>query len=484
VDCAAVYWSGDETHVKKWLIQLHRRLAIVLWAPFIVWFASGIAMLFGGMPGLRPTDRLRLLEPVPVGKIAVSPMEAARGAAVPGSLESVSVVTVLGRPAYRFNGTATVFADSGERLERVDAAASVRIVASSLRLAPERVHYARMLAAPDQWTVGLGLHSPLHVLTVDDGRGTEAYVSAHTAEVVLTTDRRSRAIGWVSAIPHWFYLTAIRSQERLWRQVVLWTSALGAIVACAGVLVGVVQYRARYAGVKRWHHRAGVLFGPFAVTWIVSGWLSMQPFQWAAPSDLRPRIIDSLSGGGLDVSTFPRLDHDKWLATTGGAGQEIDLIRAFGEPRYVIRDAGAAPMVVSASTLTRRPPFDANAIAARLRTAMRDAPVGASSTLTDYDAYYHDREHSLPLPVARVEFADAQRTIAYIDLATGALVADFTRRQRIERWAYHGLHSLDFPVFDHARLLRTIIVITLCAGGLTLSVLGAAMAVARLRRLR
>ena len=115
---------------------------------------------------------------------------------------------------------------------------------------------------------------------------------------------------------------------------------------------------------------------------------------------------------------------------------------------------------------------------------MPDVPVVASAVLPDYDAYYYDRGRRSPLPVERIELADEERTIAYIDLATGALVGDVTRRQRIERWIYHGLHSLDFPFFYNAYLVRTIVMIVLCAGGLTLSVLGATMALRRVRRFR
>jgi len=416
----------------------------------------------------------------------VAPLEAGRRAAVQGRVGRVTIVALLGRPAYRFinGGTSTVFADTGEVLQPVDAADSVRVAASLIDIPHERVHYLRTLAGPDQWTIGLSSQLPLHHIAIDDARGTEAYVSARTGEVALTTDRRTRAIGWVSAIPHWFYVTAIRTRERVWRQLVLWTSALGAIAACAGLLVGAVQYRARYAGVRRWHYRAGVLFGPLALTWVVSGWLSMQPWQWASRSRLYPRIVDALSGGGVDLSVFPAFDGDKWESTIEGDVKEIDLVRVFGEPHYLIRRTDAAPLVVSTRTLKPRAAFDAATIAERLRTAMPDLPIATSSTVSDYDAYYYDRARRLPLPVARFEFADPERTIAYIDLATSALAADFTRRQRIERWAYHGLHSLDFPFFYTVPLLRSVVTIVLCAGGLTLSLLGATMALNRLRRSR
>jgi hypothetical protein len=454
-------------------------------APFVVWFASGIAMVCGGgMPQLTGSDRLQGRESIAIDRIRLSPHEAAIRAGVRDPVERVTILAVLGRPAYRFSGSqiTTVFADTGEVLRAVDAATAVRIAAAFLHVPSERLRHIRTLDAPDQWTIGLSHALPLHHLGMDDRRGTEAYVSAALGEVTLVTDRVSRGVAWISAVPHWLYLTPLRVRTQLWRYVVLWASAVAAMAALAGLLVGVVQYRARYAGLKRWHYRAGALFGPIALTWVASGWLSMQPWNWAPQSALYPRIAGALSGR-LDLQSFPPFDAGRWPRSVADA-KEIDLVRIDGEPHYIARRPFAAPLVVDARTfVANRAPVAIDAIVARLTAAMPEVPIAASVELLDYDSYYYDRSRQAPLPVARIDLADPERTVAYVDLWTSAVVAHFTQRQRIERWAYHGFHSLDFPLLYTRRRLWYGVVVALCAGGLTLSVIGATMAIRRITRI-
>src|SRR5207247_38603 len=67
----------NATPVKKWLIRLHRCLAIALCIPFLVWFGSGIAMIYaGGMPRLTAAERLRPLDAIAVSQVRLSSFEA------------------------------------------------------------------------------------------------------------------------------------------------------------------------------------------------------------------------------------------------------------------------------------------------------------------------------------------------------------------------------------------------------------------------
>lgn len=104
--------------------------------------------------------------------------------------------------------------------------------------------------------------------------------------------------------------------------------------------------------------------------------------------------------------------------------------------------------------------------------APRDAPAlpelaegaaPATRVLSDYDAYYYSRHQRYrPLPAYEAKFADAESTWFYVDAATGAVVLRYTERERVLRWLYNGLHSLDFPFLLRRGLLwdGTVIVIT------------------------
>ena len=73
---------------------------------------------------------------------------------------------------------------------------------------------------------------------------------------------------------------ALRVNQPLWYQIVVWTSAISCVVALLGLVLGVIQWRRTqpfrlaaavpYAGWMRWHYLTGAVFGVFALTW--AGW--------------------------------------------------------------------------------------------------------------------------------------------------------------------------------------------------------------------
>src|SRR5688500_4111960 len=98
------------------MILIHRWLGIGLSLLFVVWFISGIAMIYArGMPSLTPGLRLERLAPLDLSAIRLTPHEAAQRAEIDGSPGRAVLLMAMGRPAYRFGGV-TIFADSGERL--------------------------------------------------------------------------------------------------------------------------------------------------------------------------------------------------------------------------------------------------------------------------------------------------------------------------------------------------------------------------------
>src|SRR5438128_2157116 len=98
---------------------IHRYLGIALGPMFVVWFASGIAMMYArGMPGLTPEARLQHLPPVDLARVGMTPAEAVARGGFDIDFNRVVLLTVMDRPAYRFTGgePATIFADTGDRL--------------------------------------------------------------------------------------------------------------------------------------------------------------------------------------------------------------------------------------------------------------------------------------------------------------------------------------------------------------------------------
>jgi len=269
----------------------------------------------------------------------------------------------------------------------------------------------------------------------------------------------------------------LRQNAPLWRQIVLWTSGAAAVLALIGIILGFTQYYTRYAGLMRWHYMTGSVFGFFCLTWVFSGLLSMEPFFWASGGGTGNRISQALRGGPLDLSRFPK------LALPPGHFKEVEFLRIQDEQYYVIRNELEGPLLVSAdSSQVRHDIFSTESLMRLVKQSAPDVSVAESVLLSSYDSYYHPTERKPPLPVLRVKFADPDATWIYIDPRMSQVVTRFTRRERLQRWIYHGLHSLDFNFWYYQGAVWTTTIVGLNTGGAVLSVIGVILAVKRVTR--
>ena len=508
--------------MRRWLILTHRYLGIPLSALFVLWFASGIVMMYaGGMPSLTPQLRLERLPALDLPRVRLSPADAAEHLHLGRAPARASLLMVMNRPAYRFDD-ATVFADTGALLDDIGPAEARPVVSRFTGLPEVDVLYVGTLRQSDQWTLTQRRQMPVYKFRVDDAAGSELYVSPRTAEVTVLTTRRSRALAWIGTIPHWLYFAALRVNQPLWYRTVVWTSTLGCVLAAIGLALGVTQFRWRrqpraprpagslaaripYSGWMRWHYVTGVVFGVFTLTWLFSGLLSMEPYAWTNASGLEvPR--DVFAGGPLELDRFSAMNPDQWARVTGGrVVKEVDFLRIQDAPYYAVRLASAPAdgvdaerlhqpysvtgraeqhrVLVEADTMTvRDKAFSVESLIARLTAAVPGVPVVESVLLTAYDSYYYSRGRQTPLPVLRVKFADAADTWVYVDPEMSQMLASVHRFSRVERWLFNGLHSLDFGFWYDRRPLWDIGMIALSLGGLASSGIGLWVGLGRVRR--
>jgi hypothetical protein len=505
--------------VRRALILVHRYLGIPLSVLFVLWFVTGIGMIYvGGMPALSAQSRLERLPALDLTAVRFTPVEAAERAA--SGFGRVALTTVLDRPAYRFAspyGSATVFADTGEALDEIDVETARSVAAKFVDAPTSSVELVRIVERPDQWTLQAGRDLPLYKFAVADGAGTEVYVSRYAGDVRLVTTTKARTLAWIATIPHWFYITPLRTNQPLWYWTVVGTSALGCVLALLGLVLGVMQFNkskpfrwshaVRYQGWMRWHYIFGVLFGVFALTWVFSGLLSMEPFDWANDAESLEIRDDAMTGGPVELDQFPAFDAAAWESLLAGRTlKELEFRRIADAPYYLARYTGSSAeadprrerlhqpysitgraepqhMLVAARTLTEQAePFATDALVARLRAAAPGANIVTQELLTDYDAYYYSRNRQAALPVLRVKFDDPHQTWVYVDPALGQIVASVHRLQRVERWLYNGLHSLDFGFWYDRRPLWDIGMIVLSLGALVTSTIGFWLGLKRLRQ--
>jgi len=271
------------------LVYTHRWLGIVSGVLFIVWFASGIVMIYARMPELDPLERLARLPAINPATMRVMP------AAADGEIAGVTISTLETRPIIRVTGsggTETWFADTGDRVPMVDAEQAIR-VARAFHGGTHAIRHDARLTDADQWSFGVRGRMPLHRLAVGDPAGTMLYVTESGGAVALKTTASGRLWGAAGAVMHWLYFTPLRRNASLWAQAIIWLSIAGTVLCLVGTAWGCWRmsplrgYRLRdrrqwspYAGWMRWHHYAGLIFGVVTTTWIFSGLLSMDPWDW------------------------------------------------------------------------------------------------------------------------------------------------------------------------------------------------------------
>ena len=138
--------SGHRT--ARILIYTHRWLGIAIGVLFIIWFVSGIVMMYARMPALDPIERLARLPAINPASIRVDPPAAGRRRYPASPLASLE-----GRPVYRITGggrTRVAFADTGDDVPPVDAEQALRIARAFVGTAS--VRYDARLTDADQWT--------------------------------------------------------------------------------------------------------------------------------------------------------------------------------------------------------------------------------------------------------------------------------------------------------------------------------------------
>ena len=103
--------------------------------------------------------------------------------------------------------------------------------------------------------------------------------------------------------------------------------------------------------------------------------------------------------------------------------------------------------------------------------------------LDEFDNYYYSTHNRYrPLPAQRIIFNDEEHTWYYIDGLTGELLNRSTYVDRVHRWLYNGLHSLDFRFLLAYRPLWDIVVIILSVLGAVFSYTSVVIGWRRLRK--
>jgi len=479
-------------HAHLW----HRWLGIALGLLVLLWFGSGIVMMYVPYPALTEPERTNWLAPLDAERIQLNALGAWQIAGRPGMPSGVRLTSVAGRPAYHFKADGrwwSVWADNGEPLQVTPAVAAASALAAAsgsepiAALAPGEAaaQSARVVSSEsiniDQWTFGsVREHRPLYRVRLSDAADSVLYVSGRTGELVRDTTRSERAWNWVGSVIHWIYFTPLREQAQPWRQVVMWTSGAALLLVMLGMVLGIQRLRLRrpyaggrhspYRGWQAWHHWLGLSIGTLMLTWLFSGWLSVTPFDWLSSPGITAKDRLAFAGGPLTPEDLCAPVADLLRGHPGLL--ELEWRRIDGQLNFSMLDH------VQRQLLQPVP-------AERLQQAVQSLRPGVAvrfETITSEDDYHYSHHKQVALPVLRARFDLPDDTMFYIDPLQGEIAGHADRNSKWNRWLFNGLHQLDFAATLRARPLWDVLVITLCALGGISTLAGVVLGWRRLRK--
>jgi len=486
--------------MKRLLFEVHRWAGIALALFMTIWFFSGLVILYAGYTPQNRHQQLAHAESLNLESGLLSLGQAwersaeqrregekdkasGKGGSTESALVEGRLVRLLGQPLWLAeNDKGQRFALSAQdgSLIKVKPDAAVTIAQQWQSNDPELSKNATVPSYVETLSKtslvrNLDELQPFHRIDLGDAAATHLFISAKTGEVVNVSTRMQRGMMWVGNWLHLFRpIESLGGSNDTRRDVLLWLVGVALAACLTGLIIGWLRWRPRWGNKPtysqgrtqpyrafwfKWHFWSGLLGGIVALTWALSGFLNGNPWQIFSPANANKQEMARYYGSGL-----PKAMVDWKPVAQANLGDDVVELawRRIGDQAGLLalsRDGKRTPVTVSGAVSG----FDETALRAAASRLGKGVEIASVELQTDYDSYYYPRHGrgfaDRPLPVAKVELADAGHNRLYIDPADGRLLLKQDDSRRAYRWLFNGLHYWDIgwlyqrPLWDAWSLL-------------------------------
>lgn len=454
----------------RFMLSFHRITGVIIAAFFLMWFATGLVLLYHPYPRLDESKANALMETLP-DSIAIPDLDGKK-------VESLVLTQVQGQSI--FSGKADgkrmrVCADTLEKIKKIDYAATESIAGKWVNA---RIIKADTLQERAQWVLYSRYERdlPIYKFYFDDPEATQVFVSSKSGKVLQTTTRSQRFWAWCGAIPHKLYFPAIRKDSDTWKFWITCGGILCLLASISGIYAGLfiwLRHRRKAGDWKipfkefwlKWHLRLGLIFALPLLAWSISGVFSMQRVpKWMVPMQ-GPYFFDYETMWGetpADLADY-KLDY-RALKEAYPDLRSVEWTRFCSLPAYRII-AGDREICVDASSPEARPLEISEAMVAEGVKRLHGESARFSVAKIDRpDDLYYSVGGDLELPVYKVTVDNSDGDIYYVSPTDGH-VTYLNHNKILRKYLFSGIHYLNLKCFSGHSTLRLSCLWIVCITG-------------------
>ena len=455
------------------LFRAHKYTGILVSALFMMWFITGLVLIYHPYPRLSE----ELYNSHKEVLTASLPELYSIQDRVEGKIQSLKLWQFQGQTRLDVKTSEKMYkllADTLDRVINIDYKC-VEKVAKQWTDAP--VIKVDTLHKRQQWVLYSKYEKelPIYKFHFDDGYKSHLFVSGKSADVLQLTTAKDRFWAYLGAIPHKLYFPFLRRNTDVWMDTVVVGGSVCFAAALTGFIYGLYLFirRKRVKGSwgnpfrKRWqriHFTFGLLFGIFTIAWGVSGIFSMSRVpQWIIKTQA-PHTFDKTRLWGKNLLPIDeyKLSFNK-VKEIYPQLKEIKLARFARIPAYIIIEGANTRYLDASEEDVKILEIPQSEIVEGFENMYgKDVPVKVS-LLEEYDNYYVNLRKTYELPVYKVEVDNSDRELYYVSPSDG-YIKYMNKNKKADKWLFSGIHYLNVPWLINRPVIWNISIWFLCCG--------------------
>lgn len=470
--------------VRAFMFSLHRITGTIISLFFLMWFVSGLVLLYHPFPNVSQLQKNEKMDVLPDSLSDIRTV-LAQLPEPEKNIKNLNVKYFQEQILFSIKTKDSLYTICGDTTLKVKAITEETIENIAKKWVDAPIAKVDTLNERDIWIMySRYTHEmPIYKYYFEDKDKHQLYIAARSSEVQQFTGREQRFWTWVGSIPHKFYIPALRKNTDTWILTLTIGGVIALIAAFSGIYMGIYALRKRYKIKKKtespykkrwykWHHISGLIFGIFLMTFAFSGAMALQRIpQWIIKTHGEYKVSDSqLRGKQLSIDSYVldyRILKEKYpdiKAIEWASFQDI--------PIYNIVTGNKEISIDASSDLVKELYLPQQQIEKAIENIHGKEESFTVSVIDRYEEYYLSREGDLPLPVYKVEVNNADKSCYYIDPKTGNFKY-LNQNRKAKKWVFSGLHYLNIRCLVERPVLWTIAIWTLCLGGAFVSLSGA-----------